>query len=172
MANDCFPGDEVFTEELRQLLGIGPATEEDYYRVATSLPASEVEQFALDVKSDVLVKDWESLAEKIVYPITISGSTLNDSSAFLELDIEGMLNPEFVNAVAAESCREMFCNWQGIMMGATGQIWIGSVDNGKGQWELKIIGINGMFANIANTEEGSLEETTGEVPQEVKDIMT
>ena len=144
--NDCFPGDEVFTEDLKQVLGIS-STEEDYYSVATSLSASEVEQFALDIKNDILTGDWKSLSEKISYPITISGINVIDSEAFQKLDLDGMINPEFVNAVAAESCREMFCNWQGIMMGATGQVWIAGVDNGSGTWELNIIGINGMLEN-------------------------
>ena len=58
------------------------------------------------------------------------------------MDIDGMLNQAFVNGISDESCRKMFFNYQGIMMGATGQIWIASVDTG-GQWELKVIAING-----------------------------
>lgn len=123
-----------------------PAVREDYYEVATSLSAaSEVEKFARGIKENVLSGDWASLSDKLVYPITIDGHTLNDSSDFLELDIAGNLSQEFVNAISEESCRKMFCNWQGIMMGATGQIWFTDVDEGSGTWELKIIGINGML---------------------------
>lgn len=121
------------------------AVREDYYEVATSISASEVEKFALGIKEDVLSGDWASLSEKISYPISINGFTLNESSDFKELDFDGKLSQEFVNAISSESCREMFCNWQGIMMGSTGQIWFAGVDEGSGTWELKIIGINGMF---------------------------
>ncbi len=121
------------------------AVREDYYQVATSISASEVEKFALGIKEDFLSRDWASLSEKIAYPISINGFTLNESSDFMELDFDGKLSQEFVNAISSESCREMFCNWQGIMMGPTGQIWFAGVEEGSGTWELKIIGINGMF---------------------------
>lgn len=59
---DSFPGEEIFTEELKQLLKI-PVTSQDYYGTATSLTANEVEQFALGVKRDILEGDWSTLAE-------------------------------------------------------------------------------------------------------------
>lgn len=146
--NDCFPGDETFTEDLKQVLGI-PTTKEDYYSVATSLPASEVEQFALEIKNDILAGDWKSLSEKVSYPITISGVYVADIAAFQKLDFDEMINQEFVNAIDAESCRQMFFNYQGIMMGETGQVWIAGVDNGVGQWELKVIALNGLTDQIS-----------------------
>ena len=143
--NDCEPGDEAFTEKLKQLLGVGPETAEDYYSMVTSASAKEVEQFAAGIKEDVLFKDWMSLSEKLVYPIQIGGKMIQSSKEFLDMDIDGMLSPEFVDAIDAETCREMFFNYQGIMMGATGQIWFASVDNGAGQWELKVIALNGLL---------------------------
>lgn len=119
------------------------ATAEDYYKVATSLSASEVEKFAMDVQKDVLGKDWTALSEKIAYPITINGNTINDSAAFLKLDFNN-ISQEFMNEMKAESCHEMFCNYQGIMMGATGEIWLsGVIENDKETF--KVIAINGMF---------------------------
>lgn len=118
---------------------------EDFYEVATSMPADEVEEFAMSIKADVLNHDWETLSEKIVYPISIDGFVLNGSSDFMELDFDRKLSQEFVDAIRLEGCREMFCNGQGIMMGNTGQIWLSGVDEGTGTWELKIIGINGML---------------------------
>lgn len=120
-------------------------TEEDYYMMSTSLTAEEVEQFAVEIKYDILKNNWNALAEKISYPIVINGITLNNCEEFLKLDIDGNLNQEFVEAISAETCRKMFCNWQGVMMGDTGQIWFSNVDNGKGTSELLIIGINDMF---------------------------
>ncbi len=143
--NDCAPGDEAFTEELKRMLGVGPETAEGYYSVATSASAKEVEQFAFGIKEDVLLKDWESLSVKLAYPIQIGGKSVKSSEEFLAMDIDGKLNQAFVDGIAAESCREMFCNYQGIMMGATGQIWIAGVDNGSGQWELKVIALNGLI---------------------------
>ena len=151
--NDCEAGSELFTNDLRKKLAekdekpYVSETAEDYYAVATSASATEVEMFAIDIKKAVLAKDWEALAGKIAYPITISGTTVNNASEFLELDFDEKLNPDFVDAIEAETCAEMFCNWQGISMGATGQIWFADVENEAGEFELKIIGINGMLGN-------------------------
>ena len=134
------------------------AVREDYYEVATSISASEVEKFALGIKEDVLNGDWASLSEKIAYPISINGFTLKESSDFMELDFDGKLSQEFVNAISSESCREMFCNWQGIMMGPTGQIWFGNVDNGKGDWELLIIGMNDLLEEQVSGTDKAIRE--------------
>lgn len=120
-------------------------TEEDYYMMFTSLTAEEVEQFAVEIKNDISENNWEALTAKISYPIVISGITVNNREEFLKLDVDGNLNREFVEAIRAETCRKMFCNWQGVMMGETGQIWFSNVDNGTGTSELLIIGINDML---------------------------
>ena len=151
-------------------------TQEDYYEVATTLStASEIEEFALDIKEDVLSKDWISLSEKIKYPITINGITVNDSTAFQELDIDERISQEFVDAIAAESCREMFCNWQGIMMGATGQIWFTNLDDGSETWELKIFGINGMLdesEEIATPAATNIDAAMIDVSEIARIVMT
>lgn len=120
-------------------------TEEDYYMMSTSLTAEEVEQFAVEIKNDISKNNWDALAEKISYPIVINGIMVNNREDFLKLDIDGNLNQKFVDAINAETCRKMFCNWQGVRMGDTGQIWFANVDNGKGTMELLIIGINDML---------------------------
>lgn len=79
-------------------------TEEDYYMMATSLTAEEVEQFATEVKNDVLKQDWNSFAEKISYPIEISGTTVHNREDFLKLDHDGKLNQKFVEAIRSETC--------------------------------------------------------------------
>uniref|UniRef100_UPI00405705A1 YARHG domain-containing protein n=1 Tax=Acetatifactor sp. TaxID=1872090 RepID=UPI00405705A1 len=118
---------------------------EDYYIAATSLSAKEVEAFAMDVKKNILEGDWAALSERISYPITISGVAVDDASDFLKMEIDIRMNPDFVDAMEAETCQQMFCNWQGISMGESGQIWIGSILDENGNSELKIIGINGMM---------------------------
>ena len=136
-------------------------TEEDYYMIATGVTAGvtaeEVEQFAEEIKIDILKHDWDALSEKISYPIVINETTVNNREDFLKLDIDGKLNQEFVEAVRAETCRKMFCNWQGVMMGDAVQIWFGNVDNGTGTSELSIIGINNMLET--ESENLNAEET-------------
>ena len=151
-------------------------TEEDYYMTSTGVTAEEVEQFAEEIKIDILKHDWDALSEKISYPIAINGTTVNNREDFLKLDIDGKLNQEFVEAIRAETC-----NWQGVMMGATGQIWFGNVDNGTGAWKLSIIGINNMLEtesenlNAEETIEPNPEIADGSVDElsmdEIKELL-
>lgn len=43
---------------------------------------------------------------------------------------------DFYDSIEKETCTEMFCNWQGIMLG-NGEIWIAEIDG-----ELKVTAIN------------------------------
>ena len=135
-------------------------TEEDYYMTSTGVTAEE--QFAEEIKNDVLKHDWDALSEKISYPIAINGTTVNNREDFLKLDIDGKLNQEFVEAIRAETCRKMFCNWQGVMMG-DGQIWFDNVYKGTGPWKLSIIGINNMLET--ESEDLNAEETIEPDPE-------
>ena len=146
-------------------------TEEDYYMTSTGVTAKE--QFAEEIKNDILKHDWDALSEKISYPIVINGTTVTNREDFLKLDIDGKLNQEFVEAIRAETCRKMFCNWQGVMMG-DGQIWFDNVYKGTGPWKLSIIGINNMLETESEnlnaeetiepdseTADGSVDELSG-----------
>ena len=145
-----------------------------------SSETEEVEQFAEEIKNDVLKHDWDALSEKISYPIAINGTTVNNREDFLKLDIDGKLNQEFVEAIRAETCRKMFCNWQGVMMG-DGQIWFDNVYKGTGPWKLSIIGINNMLEtesenlNAEETIEPDSETADGSVDElsmdEIKELL-
>ena len=154
-------------------------TEEDYYMTSTGVTAEE--QFAEEIKNDILKHDWDALSEKISYPIVINGTTVTNREDFLKLDIDGKLNQEFVEAIRAETCRKMFCNWQGVMMGDAGQIWFEIVGNGTGTPELSIIGINNMLEtesedlNAVETIEPDPETAEGSVDElsmdEIKELL-
>lgn len=111
-------------------------TAEDFYRACTSLPARKVEGFALRVREAFLARDWAALSEDIAYPITVGEVCCEDAAAFRAGDFSA-LDQSFYDALEAERCRELFCNWQGIMLGG-GQVWIG--EDGAG--ELKVTAIN------------------------------
>ena len=83
------------TQETETMQG----TEEDYYAVATTLPADVAEEFALGIREDILRSDWETLAKKVTYPITIGESVIPDEEAFLALNIDERLDPVFVKDV-------------------------------------------------------------------------
>lgn len=109
---------------------------EDRYAVATDIPAAQVETFAKVVQQFVAMENWDALADKVSFPLTIQDQRISDKKTFVEWMEIFQLNPSFRDTVAAESCTAMFCNWQGICMG-NGLIWFNEVDG-----ELKITAIN------------------------------
>lgn len=117
----------------------------DRYKMCTDLPAEEVEGFAARVRQFILASDWEGLSKVISYPVAVGAVTYQSREEFLEGDIQAVIDEDFIKAIEAESCRDLFCNWQGIMLGETGQIWIGDVyDETQTSHELKVTGINGQ----------------------------
>lgn len=120
-------------------------TADDFYNVCTSLPAQDVENYADNVRSLILAHDWNSLAEELSYPITINETTCADSAAFLALDIDNNVSQEFLDAIEAETCKHMFCNWEGISLGAEGQVWIAAILNSSVTEELKVSALNGFL---------------------------
>lgn len=121
------------------------------YTVATDIPASMVEEFAAEVRKNLLEEDWEAFSEKIQYPISILARGLSNDTAVRKIDVEkdsGMVglflrntvNTSFLEEIRREKCTDMFCNWQGITM-ADGRIWINEING-----QLKITAIQGIFA--------------------------
>lgn len=121
------------------------ADDEDFYYVATALPRTQVEAFASKVKQQFLAHDWRALSEEIVYPITIDDVVYEDRDVFLAADFDALLNDSFFVELENESCRHMYCNWSGIMLGETGRVWLISVLNSDlTSEELRIRAINGL----------------------------
>ena len=121
---------------------------DSYYSVATDIPRAEVESYAAQIKQQFLEHDWSAISSEISYPITIADITYNNSTDFLNASngFEDNLQEEFFLTLEDEDCVEMFCNWEGIMLGATGEVWISEVlDEEFDSQELKIIAIYGML---------------------------
>lgn len=115
------------------------------YELVTEIPAAEVEQFAKQVKQQLLGRDWSALSKNLIYPITIDGVTYHTAEEFSSADLEEKLNPYFFVELEEESCRNMSSNWSGIMMGKTGRVWISEVLNEDlSSQGLKITAINGL----------------------------
>lgn len=125
-----------------------PTTDNDYYRVATNISSAEVERYAAQVRQQFLVQDWSAISSEIAYPITISDKTYENSEDFLKASSSfgSNLNKDFLTAVEKKDCVKMFCNYEGIMLGESGQIWIGEVLNADFSSQgLKIIAVNGLL---------------------------
>ena len=115
---------------------------QDYYAVCTNCSKVEVEQFAKEVRELILARDWSKLSERIAYPITVGNITYEDSNSFLAIPFEVQLSDGALEAIRAEKCTDMFCNYAGIMMG-NGEVWIAEVLNADlSSAGLKIIGLN------------------------------
>lgn len=109
------------------------------YKVATSKSAWEVERFVKRVKRLILAGDFEGLAETMIFPIRIDETVYMDKAAYMKAEFVKNPSPEFIEALQAESCEDLFCNYSGIMMG-NGNCWISDM-SGQG---LKIYAINGI----------------------------
>lgn len=125
-----------------------PITDNNYYQAATSISSADVELYAAQVRQQFLMQDWSAISSEISYPITISDITYENSEDFLNASnrFGSNLNEAFLTAIENEDCVEMFCNYEGIMIGESGQIWISEVLNADFSSQgLKITAINGLL---------------------------
>ncbi len=114
----------------------------DYYSICTNEDAETVESFAASVREQILNKDWKGLSENVSYPITVSGKTYADKAEFAAADWDSMLSDEFIKDIEEESCENLFCNSDGIMLGM-GEVWIAEqLDDNYESMGLKVIAIN------------------------------
>ena len=122
-----------------------PVTEDpDYYSSVTAMEKSEVEDFCLTVRNAFLDEDWEALAGVIRYPIVINGTELKTAEDFLAFMKDKTVAQGDRDAMAEETCHDMFFNGQGICFGS-GEIWV--VDPHymtDEEPELQIIAFNGI----------------------------
>lgn len=134
------------------------ATMEDVYRVigeyagrysiASDRSAWEIERFAADIRKALFSGDFETLSEKISYPITIDEVVYRNSEEFLSADFIGNPSETFLENIRKEADTDtgLFCNWQGFMLGK-GEVWFADLfsSDGYSTWaDLKIITINGI----------------------------
>ena len=97
---------------------------EDFYELTSTFSKSKIENYAKEIRTMILTYDWEKLSEEIAYPIKIAGVKYNDAEEFRAAPLDTIVTEEFIQAIEKENCEEMFHNWQGIMMGETGEIWL------------------------------------------------
>ena len=119
-------------------------TPEDHYAMVTDFSVEEVESFAASVRQNVLDGDWEEFAKKVNYPVSIYDRRIGNEGGLVGLTLRNKVKVDFIEQIEKESCRKMFCNWQGICM-ADGRIWINDVDG-----QLKIMAINDMFGELVD----------------------
>lgn len=114
----------------------------NYYELFTKEDAKTVESFAAEVRQQIVDRDWESLSDNILFPITISNKTYNSKKEFLAADWDSILSEEFFHAIEEENCENLFCNYEGVMLG-NGEVWVSEqLDDNNVSCGLKVIAIN------------------------------
>lgn len=131
LSRQAAPADPVVTtpEETIQ-------TPADHYSAVTDIPAEEVEAFAKIIQYNMLQRNWEPLHSKVQFPVTIQDEEVTDFEAFDEWMDAFSRYYVYTDRMEQETCRAMFCNWQGISV-ANGLFWINEVGG-----ELKITAID------------------------------
>lgn len=134
--------DETENSNVSEYEEVESENEVNYYSVCTNETPETVESFAATVRKQILDKDWESLSENVSYPITVKGNTFNNKNEFAAADWDSIMLPEFYEDVEGESCENLFCNSDGIMLG-NGSVWISEQLNESNESNgLKVIAIN------------------------------
>lgn len=143
---------------------------ENFYSVCTDFSKTEVENFVAEVLEEFKKQDWETIASKIYYPITINETYYANEEEFLSTDWSHNLEGDFMDELNAAEPKEMFCNWTGIN---AGPIWFNQVED-----TLKITSMNYWDeATQLNPEEGIIGsyemdlEKTNENLKNYSDIM-
>lgn len=115
------------------------------YSMVTDISAWEVERFAESVRQDILSGDFEELSQKINFPITIDGNVYSGKEAFLSTDFVKNPSRVFLEAIEQSVAANLFCNWQGIMLG-NGEVWFAEVSGAGSDISqgLRIIAVNGI----------------------------
>ena len=119
---------------------IFPFSFEKDYSVSTDLSAAVVETAAATVRNAVAKNDWDTIADMIDYPIEIGSTSVKDAAEFKALIESSTVAPEFITAVTDDSCVDLYANYQGVMVGADGEIWMNERDG-----VMKITMFNGLI---------------------------
>ena len=116
------------------------STPDDFYRLATSLSAKEVEEYAGALKELMFTGDITALLGYVAFPLTIDDVTYRNFFSLMGLDYGSGIQQSFIDALSAEDCREMTCTANGILMGEGGQIRLQEVNG-----ELKVVELSGLL---------------------------
>ena len=119
------------------------AGDAEYYEGITSIPRDVVELRAQNIRADILNGNWDGMVYEISFPIEIAGVEYKNQEEYLAADKTDWSTPAFIEDLKREDCVDMFHNYNGIMMGDEGSIWLSEVyDEEIDGRNLKIISIN------------------------------
>lgn len=124
------------------------AQAESDYSANTTASKAEVQSFVEGVKADIENSSWESLADKLDYPVTIGADkTVNDKDEFISVMNDSKVSQAFLDELEGADLGNLFSNGQGLMVG-DGCIWLRDVNfdgiDQVGTPEFKVISFNGL----------------------------
>ncbi len=126
------------------------------YEIAgITLDDETVENYARNLRIEILHDDYESIAEKARYPFKIDDNYYNDEVTLLNRLQQYGFPESFKSRVSKEDCRDMFVNAQGVMFG-DGEVWFGPDSGG-----LSVISFN--FKTLATDSEIDVKEDPSKV---------
>ncbi len=143
--------EETSSGDLETVYTFGPSgelmtvTDPDHYAGVTAMDKREVETVVgFAVRTAYLSENWYAIADMIRYPITINGTELSDSVAFIEYMQDKTVSETDRQAMYDEDFLDMFVNYQGICMG-DGEVWLSDPNYMTDEEPvLEIIAINGI----------------------------
>jgi len=105
--------------------------EKHRYDVAGFDNNTAVDKLAANLKSAILAKKPNIVAQNISYPITIyldgkEKHIIKNKKEFTALYAR-IFYPDFVKRIKKTKTEGMFARWNGVMLGEQGEIWIGSL---------------------------------------------
>ena len=118
-----------------------------HYRIGETVQFSEkAENFAKEVKQQILTFDWEGLSENILYPIQIGNTTYFSKEEFMAEEFT--FSDEFRKKLEEESCEGIIESEQGIGLEETKQVCINDFfvfELSLSAAEPKVLEINGLW---------------------------
>jgi hypothetical protein len=103
--------------------------------------SAAVKQFLRDFQAAVATDDRSRVAQMVEFPISIQVSgkpkRLRNRSELLKY-YDVAFDTKVKGLIAEQQFNELFCNWQGIMIGR-GEIWVNKVSSSR---QFRIIAIN------------------------------
>ena len=123
-----------------------PVEDDGYYTAFSAMPKGDLEAYAAQVKQEYLSHDWAAISTKIRYPITMfyDNVVCNNADEFLSYMQGKTVHVSDMEAMAEETCRDMFFNGQGLCLGS-GEVWILDLSYMEDREpELVIITLNGI----------------------------
>lgn len=134
--------EELDTQQIQDTSALSTQTQgdDDIYSIATDISKQDVENYMDKVKAAIVNQDMETLYPLISYPITIKGTEYKTQESLKAANLK--FDESYIQEVQKADTKDMFCNYQGIMLG-NGEVWIAEVLNKDNTSQgLKIIALN------------------------------